>query len=75
MPRQKSRSMVVRLRPEPDAALDAIARELGLDRSSTIRFLVMEKARALGLPVRADDDERIAGAAAPPASPARRGRR
>lgn len=60
--------MVVRLRPEPDAALDAIARELGLDRSSTIRFLVMEKARALGLPVRADaDDERRA--AAPPASP------
>jgi hypothetical protein len=43
--------MNLRLPPTADDALDAVAASLGLDRSSCIRFLVMEKARALGLPL------------------------
>jgi len=50
MPKQKIRPMTLRLSEQADEALDAVARELGLDRSSTLRFLVLEKARAMNLP-------------------------
>jgi hypothetical protein len=51
MVHQKSRVTTLRLRPTDDDALDAVAAALRLDRSSAIRFLVFEKARALGLPL------------------------
>jgi hypothetical protein len=41
--------MFFRFPPPAESALDAVATALGLDRSATIRFLVLEKARALGL--------------------------
>lgn len=44
-----SRLMTVKWPPAADAALEALAAELALDRSATIRFVVMEKARAMGL--------------------------
>jgi hypothetical protein len=49
MPHEKSRPMTLRLRRDTDDALDALAAELRLDRSNTLRFLVHEKARALGI--------------------------
>lgn len=66
MPRQKTRSMILRLKPAPDAALDAVAKQLGLNRTSAIRFLVLEKARAMGLtlPDESDDQDE------PPVAPA-----
>lgn len=67
MPHEKSRPMTLRLRRDTDDALDALAAELRLDRSSTLRFLVHEKARELGLsPSGVRDDEReLAVASAP----------
>ncbi len=49
MAHQKSRSLKIRLRPPDEDALGAIAEKMKLDRASCIRFLVLEKARALGL--------------------------
>lgn len=49
MAHEKSHLMTLRLRRDTNAALDAIATELCLDRSATLRFLVHEKARALGI--------------------------
>lgn len=46
---EKCRPMTVKWPPAADAALEALAAELALDRSATIRFVVMEKARAMGL--------------------------
>jgi hypothetical protein len=43
--------MNLRLPPTADDALGKVAALLKLDRSSCIRYLVMEKARALGLPL------------------------
>jgi hypothetical protein len=37
----------LRLKPSELEELDALARELSLDRSNTLRFLVREKTRAL----------------------------
>lgn len=48
--------MILRLKPAPDAALDAVAKQLGLNRTSAIRFLVLEKARAMGLTLPESDD-------------------
>jgi antitoxin component of RelBE/YafQ-DinJ toxin-antitoxin module len=62
--------MHVRLRPAADDALDAVAASLGLDRSNAIRFLVFEKARALGLPLPTGSNP-----PAPAPAPPRRGRR
>lgn len=73
MVRQKTRPMTLKLPPVTDDALGAIADALKLDRSATLRFLVHEKARALGLltlrteaPMPVDD--------APARSATRRGR-
>jgi hypothetical protein len=41
--------MTLRLRRDTNAALDRVAAELRLDRSATLRFLVHEKERSLGL--------------------------
>lgn len=65
MPHEKSRLMTLRLRRDTDDALDAVAAELRLDRSNTLRFLVHEKYRALGLlpPGGSRNDERVAAVA------------
>jgi hypothetical protein len=54
MVRQKSRLMRVKLPPAADDALGKVAAHLALERSSALRFLVLEKARALGLPLSID---------------------
>lgn len=66
MPKQKSRPMTLRLPEQADEALDAVARELGLDRSSTLRFLVLEKVRAMNLPL---PSRPALAAPAPPVAP------
>jgi hypothetical protein len=54
MVRQKSRLMRVKLPPATDDALGKVAAALKLDRSSALRFIVMGKARELGLPLSID---------------------
>lgn len=72
MPRKKTRkglgrNMLLKLRPVDDAALDAVTGALKLDNnSSTLRFLVHEKARELGL---YDVIERVAARDADPPPP------
>jgi hypothetical protein len=48
MPRTGSSTpFTLRLTPAVESALETVATQLGLDRSSTIRFLIMQKAREL----------------------------
>jgi hypothetical protein len=49
-----ARPTTVRFPELVDDALDALAEHYALDRSNMLRFLVMEKARALGLVHKAD---------------------
>jgi hypothetical protein len=50
MPRTgTSKPFTLRLTQPAEDALDAVAEHLGLDRSSLIRFLILQKARELGL--------------------------
>ena len=49
-----ARPTTVRFPELVDDALDALAEHYALDRSSMLRFLVMEKARALGLVQKVD---------------------
>jgi hypothetical protein len=54
-----------------DDALDAVAAELSLNRSDTVRFLVHEKLRALGLSLSVrDEGPRPASRPPEPAPPA-----
>jgi hypothetical protein len=39
----------VRFPPNVEATLVAVARQLGLDKSNTVRFLIMSKGRELGI--------------------------
>lgn len=48
----KARPTTVRFPELVDDALDALAEHYALDRSTMLRFLVMEKARTLGLVLR-----------------------
>jgi hypothetical protein len=49
MGHEKSRNRTTRFRQADDDALDAVAGALGMERSDAIRFLIHEKARALGV--------------------------
>lgn len=50
MPRKSEiRKTTLLLSPDADAALRKVSAELRLNQSDTIRFLVFEKCRALGL--------------------------
>lgn len=77
MGHEKSRNHTTRFRRHDDDALDAVAGALRMERSDAIRFLIHEKARALGLTVPAARVETPAPpevAPAPAPSPARRRR-
>lgn len=74
MVRQKSRLMRVKLPPAADDALGQVAAHLKLDRSSALRFLVMGKARELGLPLSIEAEAEAELVSEPPSKPPRRGR-